>query len=273
MNKNKISPKVVLIAGLILSASVALPAFAETSGAVTGSTSPRAQLRINAKADAQATLITRIKARAGEEITRRITALNELNTKVGAMKKVSDADKATLAGQIQTQVVTLTTLKTKIDADTDIAVLRTDVKSITASYRIFMLIIPRGHIIAAADRMSTIADEMTALGAKIQARITAAQTAGKDVTALNALLADFTAKLADAKTQSQAAIAKVVPLNPDNGDTAVMQANNAALKAARADIKAGTQDFKNAREDVEKIRKGLKEFHLPTSTSTTSVTP
>jgi len=176
--------------------------------------------------------------------------------KIQAMKKVSDADKTTLAGQIQTQVTTLTTLKAKIDADTDITVLRTDVKSIIASYRIFMLIIPRGHIVAAADRMSTLVDDMTALGTKIEKRITAAQTAGKDVTALNALLADFTAKLADAKTQSQAAITKVVSLNPDNGDTAVMQANTATLKAARADIKVGTQDLSQcARRCAEDSRR------------------
>ncbi len=181
------------------------------------------------------------------------------------MKQVTDSEKTTISASIQAQITALTSLKAKIDADTDITALRADVKSVVASYRIFFLVIPQGRIIAAGDRALTISDDMITIGVKLQARISAAQTAGKDVTALNTALVDFNAKVADAKTQIAAATAKVVNLVPDQGDKTVAASNKAALMAARADIKAATTDLQAARKDSKTIVQGLKAFNLKAS--------
>ena len=120
------------------------------------------------------TKITTAKSRADQEIARRINILTELNTNVQAMVKVSATEKTAIAAEVQTEITNLTNLKTKIDADTSITTLRTDIQSITKDYRIFMLVIPQGRIEVAADKIQTVVSDYTSFAAKLQARISAA---------------------------------------------------------------------------------------------------
>jgi len=206
-----------------------------------------------------ATRMDAIKANAAREIDRRIALLNKDISRINAMQKLSDAQKASLVATAQTNISNLTTLKAKIAADTDIETLKTDVKSITKSYRIFALVHPQGRIIAAADRIIATSDNLTTVRGKLQVRVTAAQTAGKDVTTMNASLTEMQAKIADAKAHADAALALIANLKPDNGDQAVMDANKKALTDARAKIKAAHDALKVARKDAQTIIKGLKD--------------
>jgi hypothetical protein len=207
--------------------------------------------------------------RADQEIARRIAGLTALSNRVDGMKNVSAADKANISTQVNAEIASLTALKTKIDADTDSAVLKTDVKSITDSYRIYALIMPQFSIFAAADRISTISDAMASTSVKLAVRITAAQTAGKNVTSLQASLTDLNAKTADAKVQAAAAISLVTGLMPDGGDKAKAATNRQALVDARAKIKAGTGDLQTARKDANVIMRGLKTFNLEVKATST----
>ncbi len=217
-------------------------------------------------------LTANLQTRATKEIDRRVTALSSLLTRVQAMVKVSDSEKATFNTTIQAQIDLLNNLKTKIAADTDVATLKTDVQSITKAYRIYALVLPQIQIIAAADRLASTTDLLTAFAVKLQTRITAAQTAGKDTTNLANLLTDANNKITDANNQSLNAMTGVISLKPDNGDKTVMTANTAALKAARANIKTGTQDLKTAYSDGMKIQAGLRAFEEKNATSTASTT-
>jgi hypothetical protein len=111
---------------------------------------------------------------------------------------------------------------------------------------------------------------MSAIVTKLQARIATAQTAGKDVSSLQSLLADIQSKIADAQTQAQNAVSGVVSLQPDQGVQATAQANTAALKAARADIKTATTDLQGAQKDATNIIKGIQAFHLKTVVATST---
>jgi hypothetical protein len=229
-----------------------------------GSTTLNASSSINKnkekRQESATTTISNLKARAGQEIKRRIDALNKLNTRVQAMKKVSAQGKASMAAQVQAQITLLTNLKIKIDADTDLTVLRTDIKTITDSYRIYALIIPQGEIYAAADRATSIADDLTTVSGKLQTRITAASALGKDVTALQTSLADLNAKVADARVQIKAALDKISNLTPDLGKDSQFQANKDALSKARTNIRVAKQDLDAANKDTRNIVKGLKDF-------------
>ena len=136
-----------------------------------------------------ATITARIKnitSRADDEITRRVNALNALSTRVNAMVRLSATDKSNLSTSIQSQITAMNTLQTQIAADAaanNTSSLKTDVQSITASYRIFALILPQGAIEAASDRVLTIVGIMNDLSTKFSARIQAAQSAGNNVTA------------------------------------------------------------------------------------------
>lgn len=268
------------IIGVIIASSITLgmatPAFALGLGASAhtnieaSTTGGNIELRGEVKANAGANRIANAKTHADQEIERRTAALTDLNTRIQAMAKVSASVKSTLEASITSQISALTDLKTKIDADTATDTLKVDIQSITKSYRIFMLIIPQARVAAAVDVVGTVGDSMTAVGAKLQTRITTAQNAGKDVTTLTAALSDMTAKIADANTQAGAALSETVALTPDNGDQAKMQSNNKVIADAKVKLKAASADLRAARQDIQKILVALKGFHLDASASSTT---
>ena len=226
----------------------------------------------NTEAPSAARLL-RVATRSDSEIAVRITALNALATRIQSLNNVSATEKAAISAQIQTNISGLTTLKAKIDADTDILVALTDEKSIFGSYRIYALVIPQGYIAASADRVDTIVGLIAAVGTKLQARITTDQSAGQTVTTLTTALSDMNAKTADATAQSTLAQTGIASLVPDQGNQTKLTANTAALKAARANIKTATTDLQTARQDINIILQGLKalEVRTPTATSTSAV--
>jgi len=214
------------------------------------------------KPNTQTTLLANIKDKADQEIARRIDILTKAIASINSSKKLTADEMTALSGEAQKNIDDLNTLKTKIDADTDVTTARTDRQSITKLYRIFMLVVPQIQVMAAADRINVTAGLLADVGTKLQTSITAAQTAGKDVTALNTSYTDMQAKIADAKTQADNAIAKVKALVPDQGNKTVMASNVAALKAARDMLKTARADLVAARKDAGDIRDGLKALGM-----------
>lgn len=215
--------------------------------------------------------LAKAKDRGDQELDRRISALTDLNNAVNAMIKISTDAKASLTANIQSSITDLTNLKGQIDAETDMAALKSDISSVAKSYRVFILVIPQGRITAAADKIEYAASLMADISTKLQARVSAAQAGGQTIDALSKSLTDLNAKIADATTQASAATSAVSPLVPDNGDTTKAAANTKALSGAHADIKAGIQDLKAARKDIGTIVAGLKKLEpsFGTASSTT----
>jgi hypothetical protein len=188
-----------------------------------------------------------------------------LITHISGIKKLTDAQKSSFTSQIQTEVSNLTTLKSKIDADTDIATLRIDVKSVIDSYRIYALYMPMINLIVAADRITDTAINFTAIATKIQTRLQQAQSAGKDVTALQASLTDMQSKITDATNQAQQVISAVTPLTP-----AGYPGNRTTLQSARAMLKIGQSDLNTALQDARTIIQGLRALNVKPSGASSS---
>lgn len=210
--------------------------------------------------------------RADKELDRRVAALTDLNTRIQAMQQVTADFKTGLATNVQNQINALTALKAKIDADTDAATLKSDVQSITSSYRTFALIMPQARIATAADREVTLMTMMTSVGQKLQARLSMVPS-GTNVSALLTALKDMSAKLQDTSTQAQNSVSVSAVLVPDQGDKTKMTSNTAALKTARADILAGQKDLVAARKDMQTIIMGLKALPSTTASSTPAQAP
>lgn len=191
--------------------------------------------------------------KAGNAIDVRIKSLEELSARIGKMKLLSADVIASIQASLATQIQALVDLKAKIGADTASSTLKADIQSITKGNRVFLLVEPKARIAAAASRINAVVTQLTMLGGKLQERITAAQTAGTDVSAAVTAMSDFNAKIADAKVQADAAVAATANLSVDNGDKATLEANNAALKAAREKLKAAEDDLKAARKDAATI--------------------
>jgi hypothetical protein len=233
--------------------------FAADAGTAVSATAGVPAATVSAKVTAKTEKLRGIGIR---EIDRRVAALNALVTRVGDLKRLNADAKASVTTSLTNQAQALTALKAKIQADTDEETLKADVKSVTEAYRVFALVMPQGRIVIMADTEVYVADALLTVGAKLDARIKAAAAAGKDVTALNAMLTDLGAKASDAKVQAQAAIELIANLQPDQGDKAKMEANNKALADARAKLKVGHEDLKAARANVTKIMNALKAMKL-----------
>lgn len=242
-----------LIVGTSLLSLTAMPVLAQTSAPA--STTTATQIK-------QAAQLAKIISRSNTEIAARITSLNNLNTKIQALKNVSDTEKVNISAQVQTNISGLTALQTKIDADKSLTTARTDEQAIFSSYRIYALVIPKGYITSSADRVNVIVGMMTTIGTKLQTRINAAQTSGKDASALQTYLTDFTAKLNDATSQASTALNAVASLIPDQGNKTQLQINTAALKSAQIDIKTASKDLQTARQDAQHIIQGLKALNV-----------
>lgn len=249
MNKTLKYIVALTVPALVLGALVSSVS-ADTATSTSGSVSHNASSTVRT-----ANKVAKLIATSDKEITNRINSLNKLNTKIQGMKNVSDAQKASISTQIQASVASLTTLKAKIDADTDLTTLNTDRKSITIGYRIYALVEPQTSISANADRVNTQANSLASSTAKLQTKVAADQTAGKNVASSTALFTDITAKLADARTQAQAAVAEVVALTPDNGNDAQFTANKQAIADARMKIKTANADLQTVRKDIQMINK------------------
>lgn len=205
--------------------------------------------------DRQAQRITNLKARGDQEINRRLVVLQHLNTKIDSLKHITSDQKASFKQQINQNISDLTTLKTKIDGDTDLLTLQTDVRSIVSSYRIFALFIPKIYLLASADRASEVDDLLTAISAKLQVRLDQAANNGKNVTDLKERLADMNAKIADAKAKIQDLNNTVPPLTPDG-----YPGNKTVLQSARAELQTIRLDLVTARQDARQVVKGLKDL-------------
>ncbi len=238
---------------------------------VKGRAETHASTTVRATTSAKDDRIVRAKERAGQEVDRRSENLRKLMSRVEGMARISTEDRANLSTSLQSQIDALTALKAKIDSD-DATTLKADIESITKSYRVYALVIPKAAVTAAADRVLTVAGQLELLSAKLAARITAAAATGADVSKLQSTLADYDAKVADAKVQATAAASAVAALSPDNGDQATLKANMAAMKDSRSKIQAAQKDVVAARKDAELIAKGLRQIHASGEASSAATT-
>lgn len=216
------------------------------------------QARGDAHASTSATRSDDAKAKADDALDKRVDSLNKALARLGQMKKLSSDEVASLTTSLNAQISAFTDLKAKIDADADVATLKTDVESITKNYRLYMVVLPQARIVAAADRIQSITSQMTTVESKLQARITEAQGKGKDMSTATSAYADLQAKVSDANVQAAAAVSTTANLKPDQGDATVAASNKTALQSGAAKIKASMADLKAARADIDVIVKAVK---------------
>src|ERR1700683_867845 len=183
------------LATIAVSTSSPTPSATATPAAEPDAT-PNPPAIASLSAAVQATRLATLKTRGDAEINRRITDLTAALAKVQAVTTLTASDKSTLVSQIQTEVSGLNALKSKLDADTTLAAARTDVQSIVADFRVYVLMLPKAPLPAAFDSLAVVQTKLTALETQLQTAINNAKAAGKNVTAMQAGLTDMQAKTA-----------------------------------------------------------------------------
>jgi hypothetical protein len=199
--------------------------------------------------------LTTIKSKGDAEINRRLTSLNGLATLINAATRLTAADKTTLSGQVSTEQSGLQQLETQLNATTTLAAAITDAESIYSEYRVYALITPKIHIIKAADDQQVTETNLTNLAAKLQTRITADQTAGKNVATLQSDLNDLTIQVKNAQAISGPMEQNVIGLQPSDYNS-----NHSVLSGDGDQLKAAHNDNETAFADAKKIVSGLESL-------------
>ncbi|MDB5195086.1 MAG: hypothetical protein JWO84_270 [Parcubacteria group bacterium] len=197
--------------------------------------------------------MAKVDDKAAQAIDVRIKSLQELSARLATLKMLPASTLASIQTTLAAEIQTLIDLKAKIASDMSTTTIKADVDSITKANRVFLLVEPKARIASAASRVNAVVLQMQTLATKLQTRITAAQTAGVNVSAAVTALADFNAKTADAKVNADAAVSETVNLQADNGNQTVLAANKVALKDAEAKLKTAQKDLKAARDDAKTI--------------------
>jgi hypothetical protein len=199
--------------------------------------------------------ITVLKAFGDCEINRRFATLSDLSSKISASKVITSSDAAALQSEITSTTSGLTSLKAKIDADTDVATLKTDITGIAANFRVYLLVVPQAHLVNAADGVLAAQTKFADINTKLTAAIAAAKAAGKDTTAAQAHLDAMNASVAAAVGLASPLPAQLLPLTPAqyNGGTAgpILTAARTALGTARDDLKSAVASAKACRDALK----------------------
>lgn len=210
------------------------------------------------------------KKRSIAEIDRRITSLTRALERLSTFKHLSSDQKTSLSAQVQEQINSLTALKEKISADTDVVVLRTDIQAIRDNHRIYAFFLPKIHLLAASDAMIEAANKGDEIADTLEERMGTLQTSGQDVASLQVTLADLRTNLDAARTQAQDVQSAVSALTVDG-----FPASKTILQEARTNLRAGRGNLETARSDARIIRDAIKAGRVPVGVriSTKSAVP
>lgn len=226
-------------------ANTAIKHFATTAAFFTASLLASGQVLAAASAGGQLTAAQQerlqiIINRGNQEITRRLSTLNKLGVHIGNAARLTTSDKNYLTSEVNAEIAGLTSLKSQLDTATSLTTARADAQSIIDEYRVYALVVPKVFLVKTADDQQVAESRLTALAQKLQSRITSAQNAGKEVSALQADLAAMTGSIQTAQSISSSIETKVLTLQPGdfNSDHSILDGDAAQLQAAHSDNQA-----------------------------------
>ena len=220
------------------------------------------------KTDKTSKSVDALKQTCEAAIDRRLTSLGDTQRKVSSSTYLTAANKATLLGEIGAENDGLAALRVKIAGDTDRPTLVADCKSIAEHYRVYLLMIPKAHLMIASDAAATIGQKLTDLAARLQADIEKAKGAGKDTSDaqrdLNSLKAATSAGTAGAAPVN-GLLNFALPLNPSED-----QADQRNVKTARTDVGTAHTNFVQARSHVKQVMADVAALKTPKAATATA---
>lgn len=209
-----------------------------------------------ASAASPCTTVTCVQQFGDKAINDRLGALEKL--KVSAQtadknKNITDAQRDSIVSDANVNENGLKSLKSKLDAETDMKSAVADVKNIFVQFRIYAVVLPRDYGEILLFHEQNVTGRMTDLEPTIADLIQKDKNAGHDVTKLLALQSDYISKLTDASKNETAAQGLIPSLIPAN-----YPGTNGTLKTYRADLKTAHQDIIGAASDLHQIYQILK---------------
>jgi hypothetical protein len=193
--------------------------------------------------------IAEAKARAHAAITARLTTLAQLKSVVANSKTMTADHKAALDSQLDGETSGLTALDAKIQADTTAAELRADMPKIRDDYRVYLLMVPKVHLVKAADAETALVARFGDVHDRLQQAIDKAEANGKDTTKAKADLAAMDEQVAAAASAAGPVPDQLLPLQPPNWATA----DQPVEAGARAAVANAASSLSAARTDAQAV--------------------
>ncbi len=273
---------ILTITSILLAQSI-IPVFAQNLGGQRLINDVnRMQNQASHAAQTQKNQLQNIIKRADDLIANRLTSLNTLSTRLQNDSRLSASEKSSLSSDIQTDINGLTTLKAKIDADTDVTMARSDIKQIITNYYVYVMFEPKIRLLIVFNNLQTVTANLQALLPQIQNLINTFRSQGKDVSQLQSLLNDVSSQLQIINTTIANDMTTIqnVSISTQNPSSVFSQVHQDIAQIVRSGFTKIRSDFSQMRPLFHQLIFTHSSITItptqttsPTNTSSSSPTP
>jgi hypothetical protein len=195
-----------------------------------------------------ATNLVTVQAYVAQALSNRVTQLNALGVAVGAAADLTAADRSTLSSDVASELSGIQGLQVKLPADTTCPAVAADGRAMVVDFRVYVVMTPQVHLTVSADTESAVAARVAGLEPRLQAAITAAGQAGRNVAAAQAALTDLETQVTSAQQSGSGISTQVLAFTP-----ASYPGCWATFRADRLTLKKGQQALRQVDGDLHKI--------------------
>jgi hypothetical protein len=191
------------------------------------------------------------------EIDRRLVTLGTLTVRVRTSGVLTPDHKAQLVSvndtnpaSYQAEQAGLRELRAEIQAETSLRELRAEVGRIGPDFRVYLLVVPKTHLVGAADGAGRIVDRFGRIETELRELIDRAAASGKDVSEAEATLAAMVARVDETARLVEPIADRLMPLAPADWNDG---SAGPVLEAARADVRKARDLLRAARADARHV--------------------
>jgi hypothetical protein len=112
-------------------------------------------------------------------ITDRLTYVSRASGRLPLVKSLSDADRSALSAILSTDTSGLTSLQAKLDGETALSAVKSDLVAIVMDYRVYLLAARQVALVEGSDTVSAAMATLATVNTKLEARIAAAAAKAK----------------------------------------------------------------------------------------------
>lgn len=205
--------------------------------------------------------IAKLREKGNLMIEKRVTELNALSLKINRDLDLTIEEKASLSADINSAVAGLNSLKEKIAADSEVTVLRTDVRKIVTNYRINTIVTPKTRILVVVNRLENLNEKIIKLIPQLQTLIADLKSQGKDTTAMQSALDEINSSLQIINNKLASVKSSVMSVTIASTD------EKRIFTQARKDLASVRNEFASIRNNLTRLKTAYKTINKSASNS------
>ena len=204
-------------------------------------------------------LIEKLKDRAEQAIEKRLETIERVTKALGDVQHLTDEHERILLSELAAASNGLTALGREIESAETIAELRELIPSIFEDYRIYVVAVPKAHLVAVADTVVAAVDRLELVAGSLQDTINRLKEAGFDTSEAEVVLGQMQAFLGDASASAGPvpdAELRLAPADWPDPAKGILQGAHSDVRSARGDVSSAVR---SAHEIARILRDLLRE--------------